>query len=96
MPVVLAQAWIAWRDDDFIAAEREFRSSAEFCSENPIWRLNAGHILFMQGDKYKEAVAFYEPCIRQHGEDVSSSFLLVSINFRGSIISCKWLKMLNF
>lgn len=66
----MARAWISWRDDDFVGAEREFRSSAEFCSENPIWRLNAGHVLFMQGDKYKESAAFYEPIVRQHGDDV--------------------------
>lgn len=72
LPVVMARAWISWREDDFLGAEREFRSSAEFCSENAIcsvWRLNAGHVLFMQ-DKYKEAAAFYEPIVRQHSDDV--------------------------
>lgn len=72
MPVVLARAWIYWRDDDFVGAEREFRASAEFCSENSVWRLNAGHVLFMQGDKYKESAAFYEPIVRQHNDDVSA------------------------
>lgn len=66
----MARAWISWRDDDFVGAEREFHSSAEFCSENSIWRLNAGHVLFMQGDKYNEAAAFYEPIVRQHSDDV--------------------------
>lgn len=72
LPVVMARAWLAWREDDFVGAEREFRASAEFCSENPTWRLNAGHVLFMQGDKYKEAAAFYEPIVRQHEDDVST------------------------
>ncbi|XP_036335195.1 tetratricopeptide repeat protein 30 homolog [Rhagoletis pomonella] len=72
MPVVLARAWIYWRDDDFVGAEREFRASAEFCSENSVWRLNAGHVLFMQGDKYKESAAFYEPIVRQHNDDIMS------------------------
>lgn len=80
----MARAWISWRDDDFVGAEREFRSSAEFCSENSIWRLNAGHVLFMQGDKYKEAAAFYESVIRQHGDDVSPLNLY---NFRINLIS---------
>lgn len=66
----MARAWISWRDDDFVGAEREFHASAEFCSENSIWRLNAGHVLFMQGDKYNEAAAFYEPIVRQHSDDV--------------------------
>lgn len=73
----MARAWISWREDDFLGAEREFRSSAEFCSENAIcsvWRLNAGHVLFMQ-DKYKEAAAFYEPIVRQHSDDVGGGTL---------------------
>ncbi|KAM7362569.1 tetratricopeptide repeat domain 30 [Cochliomyia hominivorax] len=86
LPVVMARAWISWRDDDFVGAEREFRSSAEFCSENPIWRLNAGHVLFMQGDKYKEASAFYEPVIRQHGEDIMSVSAAVLANLCVSYI----------
>ncbi|XP_058978686.1 tetratricopeptide repeat protein 30 homolog [Musca domestica] len=86
LPVVMARAWISWRDDDFVGAEREFRSSAEFCSENPIWRLNAGHVLFMQGDKYKEAAAFYEPIVRQHGDDIMSVSAAVLANLCVSYI----------
>ncbi|XP_030378083.1 tetratricopeptide repeat protein 30 homolog [Scaptodrosophila lebanonensis] len=86
LPVVMARAWISWRDDDFLGAEREFRSSAEFCSENPIWRLNAGHVLFMQGDKYKEAAAFYEPIVRQHTDDVMSVSAAVLANLCVSYI----------
>ncbi|XP_065368434.1 tetratricopeptide repeat protein 30 homolog [Calliphora vicina] len=86
LPVVLARAWISWRDDDFVGAEREFRASAEFCSENSIWRLNAGHVLFMQGDKYKEASAFYEPVIRQHGDDIMSVSAAVLANLCVSYI----------
>lgn len=78
----MARAWISWREDDFLGAEREFRSSAEFCSENAIcsvWRLNAGHVLFMQ-DKYKEAAAFYEPIVRQHSDDVSYQHSLLTLH----------------
>lgn len=70
LPVVMARAWLPWREDDFAGAEREFRASAEFCSENPVWRLHAAHVLFMRGDKYKEAAAFYEPIVRQNYDDV--------------------------
>lgn len=86
MPVVLARAWIYWRDDDFVGAEREFRASAEFCSENSVWRLNAGHVLFMQGDKYKESAAFYEPIVRQHNDDVSAYLSRLRINCRSFIM----------
>ncbi|KAH8311458.1 hypothetical protein KR044_006465 [Drosophila immigrans] len=88
LPVVMARAWISWREDDFLGAEREFRSSAEFCSENAIcsvWRLNAGHVLFMQ-DKYKEAAAFYEPIVRQHSDDIMSVSAAVLANLCVSYI----------
>lgn len=72
LPVAMARAWLYWLDDDFATAEREFRSSSEFCSESPLWRLHAAHVLFMRGDKYKEAAAFYEPIVRQNYGDILS------------------------
>lgn len=72
LPVAMGRAWLFWLDDDFATAEREFRSSAEFCSESPLWRLHAAHVLFMRGDKYKEAAAFYEPIVRQNYNDILS------------------------
>jgi tetratricopeptide repeat protein 30 len=69
-PVAMTRAYIYWRENDFTSAEREFRASAEFCSETTTWRLHAAHVLFMRGDKYKEAAAFYEPIVRQSYEDV--------------------------
>lgn len=71
LPVAMARAWLCWKENDFAGAEREFRSSAEFCAETQSWRLHAAHVLFMRGDKYKEAVAFYEPIVRQNYDDVS-------------------------
>ncbi|XP_035778941.1 tetratricopeptide repeat protein 30 homolog [Anopheles albimanus] len=72
LPVAMARAWIPWRMDDFQGAEREFRASAEFCSETPSWRLHAAHVLFMRGDRYKEAAAFYEPIVRQNYDEILS------------------------
>lgn len=37
-----------------------------------MWRLHAAHVLFMRGDKYKEAAAFYEPIVRQNYHDILS------------------------
>lgn len=72
LPVAMARAWLYWLDDDFATAEREFRESAEFCSESPLWRLHAAHVLFMRGDKYKEAIAFYEPIVPANYADILS------------------------
>lgn len=72
LPVAMARAWLYWLEDDFATAEREFRESAEFCSESPLWRLHAAHVLFMRGDKYKEAIAFYEPIVPTNYADILS------------------------
>lgn len=80
IPVVMGRAWLPWRTDDFAGAEREFRASAEFCSENFVWRLHAAHVLFMRGDKYKEAAAFYEPIVRQSYDDILSVSAAVLAN----------------
>ena len=80
IPVVMARAWLPWRVDDFNGAEREFRASAEFCSENFVWQLHAAHVLFMRGDKYKEAAAFYEPIVRQSYDDILSVSAAVLAN----------------
>lgn len=50
--------------------EKIFRKSVEFCNENDTWRLNVAHVLFMQGDKYKEATQFYEPIVKKSYSDV--------------------------
>lgn len=45
--------------------ERLFRRSVELCSEQDCWRLNVGHVLFVQEGKFHEAVAFYEPLVER-------------------------------
>lgn len=50
--------------------EKIFRKSVEFCNENDTWRLNVAHVLFMQGDKYKEAAQFYEPIVKKSYSEV--------------------------
>lgn len=84
LPVAMTRAWLYWIDDDFATAEREFRESAEFCSESPLWRLHAAHVLFMRGDKYKEAIAFYEPIVPANYADILnvSAAVLGMILFR--------------
>lgn len=86
LPVVMARAWISWRINDFASAEREFRSSSEFCSETPFWRLHAAHVLFMRNDKYKEASAFYEPIVRANFDDVTTTKTYKGLNSIVSII----------
>lgn len=59
-----------WLDDNFATAQREFRLSAEFCSESSLWRLHAAHVDFMRGDKFQEEADFYETIVSQNYSDI--------------------------
>ena len=63
----MAMARIYWERENYPQVEKIFRQSAEFLSEhqNPVWRMNVAHTFFMQGDKYKEAIRYYEPAVKQ-------------------------------
>ncbi|KAL3204137.1 hypothetical protein MRX96_001113 [Rhipicephalus microplus] len=64
-------ARIPWEAHDYPLVERLFRRSVELCSEEDCWRLNVGHVLFVQEGKFHEAVAFYEPLVeRQQDRDL--------------------------
>jgi hypothetical protein len=46
--VLMAMASIYWDMEHYSAVERIFRQSAEFCSDNEVWKLNVAHTFFMQ------------------------------------------------
>uniref|UniRef100_A0A667XGE0 Tetratricopeptide repeat protein 30 n=1 Tax=Myripristis murdjan TaxID=586833 RepID=A0A667XGE0_9TELE len=66
IPVLMAQAKIYWNRENYHMVEKIFRKSVEICSEHDTWKLNVAHVLFMQENKYKEAIGFYEPIVRKH------------------------------
>ncbi|KAI9220763.1 hypothetical protein BC828DRAFT_382719 [Blastocladiella britannica] len=68
IPVLMAQAKLYWDAREYHVVEKIFRKSVEFCSEHDTWKLNVAHVLFMQENKYKEAISFYEPIVRKHLE----------------------------
>ena len=66
----MAQAKIYWSRDNFQMVEKIFRKSVEICNEHDTWKLNVAHVLFMQENKYKEAIGFYEPIVKKHYDNV--------------------------
>ena len=71
IPILMAQASIYWDMQNYTAIEKIFRKSVEFCSDHDIWRLNVGHVLFMQdNNKYRDAIGFYEPIVKKHYDNV--------------------------
>ncbi|KAA0705771.1 Tetratricopeptide repeat protein 30A [Triplophysa tibetana] len=66
IPVLMAQAKIYWNRENYSTVEKIFHKSLEFCNDNDTWKLNVAHVLFMQDNKYKEAIGFYEPIVKRH------------------------------
>eukprot|EP01034_Spumella_vulgaris_P021415 gene21415-27445_t len=65
IPVLMAQARIYWDRENYPMVERLFSSSAEFCSEHEVWKLNIAHVFFMQETKYKDAIRYYDPIVKR-------------------------------
>lgn len=70
IPVLMAQAKIYWNRENYSMVEKIFRKSVEFCNDHDTWKLNVAHVLFMQENKYKEAIGFYEPIVKKHYDKV--------------------------
>jgi len=68
---------------NYSAIEKIFRKSVEFCSDHDVWRLNVGHVLFMQdNNKYKDAIGFYEPIVKKHYENVLKFYSKILNSFK--------------
>lgn len=71
VPVLMAQAKIFWDMGSYTHVEKIFKKSVEFCNEHEIWKLNVAHTVFMQENKFKDAVGFYEPIVKKKYDNVS-------------------------
>lgn len=76
LPVVLFQAKIRWDSRDYAAVEKVLKKPIEFCNDHDSWRLNVAHVFFMQ-EKFKDAISFYEPMVKDHYSNVSVPLLLL-------------------
>ncbi|XP_028395432.1 tetratricopeptide repeat protein 30A-like isoform X2 [Dendronephthya gigantea] len=86
IPILMAQAKIYWDLENYPQVEKIFRKSVEFCNEHEVWKLNVAHVLFMQENKYKEAIGFYEPIVKKHYDNILSVSAIVLANLCVSYI----------
>ncbi|NXO05025.1 TT30B protein, partial [Rhinopomastus cyanomelas] len=86
IPVLMAQARIYWDMKNYTMVEKIFRKSMEFCNEHEVWKLNVAHVLFMQENKYKEAIRFYEPIVKKHYDNILHVRAIVLANLCVSYI----------
>uniref|UniRef100_A0A674CW46 Tetratricopeptide repeat protein 30 n=1 Tax=Salmo trutta TaxID=8032 RepID=A0A674CW46_SALTR len=85
-PFLMAQAKIYWNRENYQMVEKIFRKSVEFCNEHDTWKLNVAHVLFMQENKYKEAIGFYEPIVKKHYDNILNVSAVVLANLCVSYI----------
>jgi len=86
IPVLMAQARIYWDREHYEMVETIFKQSAEFCSEHDAWKLNFSHVYFMQENKYREAIKFYEQFVQQHIDNILDVTAIVLANLCVSYI----------
>ncbi|KAI8900460.1 hypothetical protein BC833DRAFT_581763 [Globomyces pollinis-pini] len=86
IPILMAQAKIYWDMDNYHMVEKIFRKSVEFCNEHDLWKLNVAHVLFMQENKYKEAISFYEPAVKKQYDNILDVTAIVLANLCVSYI----------
>jgi tetratricopeptide repeat protein 30 len=82
----MMQAKLYWDKANYAAVEKVFKQSAEFCSEHETWKLNVAHVFFMQGERYRDAIRYYEPFVRRQMEDLLSITAIVLANLCVSYI----------
>lgn len=66
--------------------EKFFRQSAEFCADHDTWKLNVAHVFYVQDNKYREAIRYYEPIVRKYGDNLLSLTAIVIANLCVSYI----------
>lgn len=86
IPVLMMQAKVYWDKGNYAQVEKIFRQSAEFCSEHETWKLNVAHVFFMQDNKYRDAIRYYEPFVRRQMDDLLSITAIVLANLCVSYI----------
>uniref|UniRef100_A0A2K5D5L5 Tetratricopeptide repeat protein 30 n=1 Tax=Aotus nancymaae TaxID=37293 RepID=A0A2K5D5L5_AOTNA len=86
IPVLMAQAKIYWNLENYAMVEKIFRKSVEFCNDHDVWKLNVAHVLFMQENKYEEAIGFYELIVKKHYDNILSVSAIVLANLCVSYI----------
>lgn len=76
IPVLMGQAKIYWDMENYNQVEKLFRQTLDYCNDHDVWRLNVAHVFFMQENRFKDAIRYYEPIVKKHTGNVSVFLLL--------------------
>jgi tetratricopeptide repeat protein 30 len=82
----MSQCKIYWDRENYAQVEKLLRQSAEFCADHDVWKLNVAHSFFVQENKYKETVRYYEPIVKKYGDNLLGLTAIVIANLCVSYI----------
>ncbi|KAL2623478.1 hypothetical protein R1flu_003683 [Riccia fluitans] len=80
IPVIMAMAKIWWDKENYLQVEKIFHQSSDLCSEHDLWKLNVAHTFFMQDNRFKEAIHYYEPIVRKAEHNLFNVTAIVLAN----------------
>ncbi|KRX06803.1 hypothetical protein PPERSA_11448 [Pseudocohnilembus persalinus] len=86
IPVLMAQAKIYWDKQNYSQVQALFRQSAEFCADHDTWKLNVAHVFFVQDNKFREAIRYYEPIVNKYQDKLLDLTAIVIANLCVSYI----------
>ena len=65
----MSQTVMYWDYKNYGQVEKQLKRAHEFLSDQPTWRINMGHTLFML-ENYVEAAKFYEAMVKPQTTDM--------------------------
>jgi tetratricopeptide repeat protein 30 len=86
IPVLMSMARIYWDLEHYAMVEKILMQSIEFCSEHDTWKLNMAHVYFMQENKFKDAIRYYEPIVQKQKDHLLEVPAMVLANLCVSYI----------
>eukprot|EP00775_Hariotina_reticulata_P014290 gene14290-17_t len=86
IPVLMAAGSIFWEQGAYSALEQLFKQSAEFCSEHDVWKFNVAHTFFMQENKFRDAIRYYQPLVARNATNLLSVPAVILANLCVSYI----------
>lgn len=78
--VLSNKARIFWEAKDFVKTEQVFEEVKSYCKESEIFNMNMGHSLFMQEERYDEAIEYYDEIVKRHKDNLNEVDIFVLAN----------------
>ena len=88
LPIVMTQCKIYWDLHNYEQVEKILKMNGEFLSEHDTYKLNVAHTLFMQENKYKDAIRYYEKICKKNYHSILNVQPSILANLCVSYIMC--------